>query len=106
MKNSFRSHSHNFWLLCFLCVQGQGANQALLDALSLARNIYKACQGKIPGEDPQAAAMTAFEAEMLERSAVKVQASAEAAKFLHTSVAIQEGNVTRGAANKITETQH
>ena len=38
-----------------------------MDALSLARNIYKACQGKIPGEDPQAAAMTAFEAEMLEK---------------------------------------
>lgn len=35
---------------------------------------------------------------MLDRSAVKVKASAEAAKFLHTEVAIQEGNVTRGGA--------
>ena len=46
--------------------KGQGANQALLDALSLARS--------------------------------KVKAPAEAAQFLHSSVAIQEGSVTRGAA--------
>ena len=55
-------------------------------------------------DDSQAAALADFEAEMLERSAVKVQASADAAKFLHTSVAIQEGNVTRGAASKGAET--
>jgi hypothetical protein len=29
-----------------------------------------------------------------------VQASAEAAHFLHTDVAIQKGNITRGAAAK------
>jgi len=44
------------------------------------------------------AALQQYEEEMLERSAVKVHASAEAAQFLHTDVAIQEGNVTRGAA--------
>lgn len=97
-----RTHRISFFAILFLS-QGQGANQALLDALSLAGNIYKACKGKIQGDDPQAEAMAAFEADMLERSAVKVKASAEAAKFLHTSVAIQEGNVTRGAANKNTE---
>ena len=40
---------------------------------------------------------------MLKRSAVKVKASAEAANFLHTDIAIVEGNVTRGAA---AEQQH
>jgi hypothetical protein len=35
--------------------------------------------------------------DILARSAVKVQASAEAAQFLHTDVTIQESNVTRGA---------
>lgn len=42
--------------------------------------------------------MKEFEVEMLERSAVKVKKSAEAAKFLHSEVAISEGNKTRGAA--------
>jgi len=80
--------------------KGQGANQACLDSLSLATNIYKACK-KDPDKASLVAALSSFETEMLERSAVKVNASAEAAKFLHTSVAIQEGNVTRGAASKI-----
>ena len=76
----------------------------MLDALSLAGSIYKACIGKVQGDgDAQAVALQNFEAEMLERSAVKVQASADAAKFLHTSVAIQEGNVTRGGASKSME---
>jgi 2-polyprenyl-6-methoxyphenol hydroxylase-like FAD-dependent oxidoreductase len=79
-------------------VQGQGANQALIDALSLAGHLYKASRK----QDPLTGALHSFEVEMLERSAVKVKASAEAAKFLHTSVAIQEGNVTRGAAHKDT----
>ena len=41
-----------------------------------------------------------FELDMLKRSAGKVKASAEAAKFLHSEVAIMEGNVTRGRCNK------
>lgn len=80
----------------YFSFQGQGANQALLDALSLAGSIYKAQKrGKSLSE-----AIRSFEAEMLERSAVKVKASAEAAQFLHTEIAIQEGDVTRGAANR------
>eukprot|EP00956_Cyclotella_meneghiniana_P043391 scaffold267948_cov142-Cyclotella_meneghiniana.AAC.1 len=39
-----------------------------------------------------------FEDEMLQRSAVKVKKSAEAAEFLHTELAIKKGNITRGAA--------
>lgn len=73
--------------------KGQGANQALLDALSLARTLYNA-----PAEGSGQQTLREFEAEMLTRSAVKVKASAEAARFLHTDVAIFEGNMTRGAA--------
>ena len=40
-------------------------------------------------------ALNSYESEMLSRSSAKVKASAEAAKFLHTDVAIMEGNVTR-----------
>jgi len=78
--------------------KGQGANQALLDALSLARSLYQsfAVNNDTVVED----VLGKFEEEMMTRSAVKVQASAEAAHFLHTDVAIQEGNVTRGAASK------
>ena len=42
--------------------------------------------------------MSKFEKDMLERAAVKVQSSKDAVKFLHSEVAIMEGNVTRGAA--------
>jgi 2-polyprenyl-6-methoxyphenol hydroxylase-like FAD-dependent oxidoreductase len=69
--------------------KGQGANQALLDALSLARALYR---------EPIDVALSTYANEMLSRSAVKVQASADAAQFLHTDVAIEQGNVTRGAA--------
>lgn len=72
--------------------KGQGANQALLDALSLTRALYASNNIK--------EALTTYKEEMLTRSVVKVKASAEAARFLHTDVAIQKGNVTRGAAAK------
>ena len=76
--------------------KGQGANQALLDALSLVRKLYQAgASGEVGVKD----ALRDFESEMLTRSAGKVKASAEAAKFLHTEVAICPGNMTRGAAN-------
>lgn len=70
--------------------KGQGANQALLDALSLARHLHTS---KI-----LQTAMLRYESEMMERSSVKVKASAEAAHFLHTEVAIEKGDITRGAA--------
>lgn len=101
---------------CMSPFKGQGANQALLDALSLARSLYKALRSASAkdatpsaqhGTTSSAPKMSAvdieqailhYEAEMLERSAAKVKASADAAYFLHTDIAIQEGNVTRGAA--------
>jgi len=41
-----------------------------------------------------------YERSMLQRCEVKVKASAEAANFLHTDIAILEGNCTRGGAAK------
>lgn len=73
----------------------QGANQALLDALSLARSIYRVhCRDGRSLID----ALELYEKEMIDRSSTKVRASGEAAEFLHTEIAIQEGDVTRGAA--------
>jgi len=75
--------------------KGQGANQALLDALSLARSLYRIhCREGRTLEE----ALEHYENEMLDRSAEKVRASSAAAQFLHTDIAIQEGDVTRGAA--------
>ena len=75
--------------------KGQGANQALIDALSLARILYRVhCrEGRSLGD-----ALELYEKEMMDRSSTKVRASSEAAKFLHTEIAIQKGDVTRGAA--------
>jgi hypothetical protein len=71
--------------------KGQGANQALLDALSLARALYR-------NSMTTTESLKEYEMEMLERSAVKVKASADAADFLHSPIAIQRGNCTRGGA--------
>lgn len=83
--------------------KGQGANQALLDALSLSRALYAGAQTDGTTAAAIDTALAGFEQEMLARSAVKVTASAQAAQFLHTDVAIQQGNVTRGAANRATK---
>ena len=89
--------------------KGQGANQALLDAVLLARKIYSVIRTTTNDKNqtiheriPQA--LGEFEEEMIQRSAIKVLKSAEAASFLHSDVAIQVGNVTRGAA--AAKTQH
>ena len=94
--------------------KGQGANQALLDALSLARAIYARFSGskqKEEGQDPTNKriaindALEEYADEMTSRSATKVEASAKAAQFLHTDVAIQKGNVTRGGAAAASEAE-
>ena len=87
--------------------KGQGANQALLDALSLAQSLYTTCCIGENGSEPEsiARALQIYPHEMTARSATKVRASAEAAKFLHTEAAILEGNVTRGAAAAISSVQ-
>lgn len=82
--------------------KGQGANQALLDALALARGISKGCH---PSSHWRKAGMRAsvlreFESEMLKRSATKVKGSAEAAQYLHSASILDEGNGPRGRSPK------
>lgn len=78
--------------------KGQGANQALLDALTLARKIYVNC-----GQNPQwretgirDCVLSDFEEEMARRSASKVEGSAKAAQLLHSEVVLHEGDEPRG----------
>ncbi|WP_194852369.1 FAD-dependent oxidoreductase [Nonlabens antarcticus] len=82
--------------------KGQGANQALLDALSLARMIYKKCRPQSPWKETgiRNCVLKRFETEMLERTASKVKDSAAAAKFLHTDVVLHEGDEPRGRVLK------
>jgi 2-polyprenyl-6-methoxyphenol hydroxylase-like FAD-dependent oxidoreductase len=82
--------------------KGQGANQALLDALKLAREITKKCKPSSNWRETgiRKSVLTDFEAEMLARSATKVKDSAEAAKFLHSEMALHEGNEPRGSVVK------
>ena len=82
--------------------KGQGANQALLDALSLARGIAKGCKSLSHWKKTgiRQSVLTEFESEMLKRSAVKVQDSAKAAEFLHSEIVLHEGDEPRGRCLK------
>ncbi|GMH49245.1 hypothetical protein TrRE_jg8217 [Triparma retinervis] len=74
--------------------KGQGANQGLIDALKLGRimgGVKDWGDGGKMGE-----MLGGFEREMQSRAGVKVAKSREAAKFLHTDVVLEEGDVTRG----------
>ena len=78
--------------------KGQGANQALLDALALARGITRGCAPLSQWREDgiRKRVLTEFEAEMLERSAPKVKDSAAAAEFLHSEIVLQKGYAPRG----------
>ncbi|CAN5490577.1 NAD(P)/FAD-dependent oxidoreductase [soil metagenome] len=82
--------------------KGQGANQALLDALALARSISSACgpfsQWKELGL--RKSVLEEFELEMMDRSAAKVKDSAEAAQLLHSDAVLREGDVVKGRGIK------
>lgn len=82
--------------------KGQGANQALLDALMLAREISKGCRPLSEWRKTgiRESVLTQFESEMLERSAVKVNDSAKAAQFLHSDIVLHEGDAPRGRCIK------
>lgn len=86
--------------------KGQGANQALLDALSLARKIFKGCKSAVHWKKAgiRESVLNEFETEMLKRSAVKVKDSAEAAAFLHSEIVLHEGNEPRGRCLKKKDT--
>lgn len=77
--------------------KGQGANQALLDALTLARGIFKGCKPSSNWRNAgiRESVLKGYESEMLERSASKVQDSAEAAQFLHSEIVLHESDAPR-----------
>ncbi|SBS36528.1 FAD-dependent urate hydroxylase [Marinomonas spartinae] len=82
--------------------KGQGANQALLDALALARDISKGCRPLFQWREAgiRDSVLNEFENQMLERSSIKVQDSAAAAQFLHSEVVLHEANEPRGRSLK------
>ena len=82
--------------------KGQGANQALLDAINLARAIFKGCKSAAHWKKMglRESVLNTFEEEMLQRTATKVEESAEAAKFLHSEIALFEGDEPRGRCLK------
>lgn len=82
--------------------KGQGANQALLDALALARNISIACTflPKWGETGLRETVLTEFEEEMLGRSASKVKDSAEAVELLHSKGVLREGDGPKGRVIK------
>jgi len=83
--------------------KGQGANQALLDALTLARTIVKGVRSNPNWKSTgvRESILNEFEAEMLTRSAVKVKDSADAANFLHSEIVLHEGDEPRGRVLKL-----
>lgn len=82
--------------------KGQGANQALLDALALARSITKGCRPQANWKETgiRENVLNEFEKEMIERTTSKVKDSAAAAQFLHSDVALYKGNEPRGRVLK------
>ncbi|MFC6268867.1 FAD-dependent monooxygenase [Frigoriflavimonas asaccharolytica] len=77
--------------------KGQGANQALLDALNLAKLILKNCKNSDWRKNGiRTSVLNQFEEEMLKRSATKVEDSRNAAEFLHTEKVLIQGNQPRG----------
>ncbi len=78
--------------------KGQGANQALLDSLALARGILKGCKDGTKWKELglRETVLKEFESDMLKRIASKVIGSAEAAKFLHSNIVLHEGDMPRG----------
>ena len=82
--------------------KGQGANQALLDALALARGISRGCRplSQWRKAGVRESVLTKFESEMLDRSASKVKDSARAAQFLHSEIVLHESDGPRGRCLK------
>lgn len=87
--------------------KGQGANQALLDALALARGISLGCRPSSNWREAgvRKSVLNQFELEMLERCGPKVKDSAEAAKFLHSDHVLYEGDEPRGTFLKRKEAE-
>jgi 2-polyprenyl-6-methoxyphenol hydroxylase-like FAD-dependent oxidoreductase len=89
--------------------KGQGANQAILDALALSRaisssNLFVPARAKTANNVATghrrsiAENLRLYEQEMYAKAAEKVQRSRDAAFYLHNESALAEGNVTRAKA--------
>lgn len=78
--------------------KGQGANQALLDALALARGITKGARPYSQWREIgiRNCVLNEFESDMLKRCAPKVTDSAAAVDFLHSETVLDEYNEPRG----------
>ncbi len=78
--------------------KGQGANQALLDALLLARSIWKGCTNTPNWKEIglRKTILEEFENEMLDRSASKVKDSAKACELLHSKDVLRRCNQPKG----------
>lgn len=78
--------------------KGQGANQAILDALALARAIIKGCDVRSNWRQKgiRSAVLNDYELEMITRTSPKVKESAAAAQLLHSEAVLQERNAPRG----------
>ncbi|MGG5507073.1 MULTISPECIES: hypothetical protein [unclassified Myroides] len=76
--------------------KGQGANQALLDALLLARIITKGRVATPWRENGLTTVLNDFEAAMFTRSAEKVKGSTQATQLLHSAFVLEECNQPRG----------
>lgn len=78
--------------------KGQGANQALLDALLLARSIHTVCGAdtRWREEGLRTTVLNTFEKEMMKRAAPKVRDSARAMTLLHSDAVLHEGDEPRG----------
>lgn len=78
--------------------KGQGANQALLDALSLARHLSISCTSFSKWKETglRDIVLNEFEEEMFMRSASKVKDSAEAVEILHSKDVLREDYKPKG----------
>ena len=78
--------------------KGQGANQALLDGIAVAKALRKSdlCGGQVPLHE----ALAGFEEESLRRGARKAIASREAVELLHSEHALVRANITRASASR------
>jgi 2-polyprenyl-6-methoxyphenol hydroxylase-like FAD-dependent oxidoreductase len=78
--------------------KGQGANQALLDAISLSKHLIS-CNLGLRSDLPTA--LRAYEEEMCKRAKEKVLKSRSAAVYLHSEDALAIADITRAKAAEL-----
>lgn len=85
--------------------KGQGANQALLDALHLSKMLISS-EFTSNKKRKIYVALRDFEKDMIQRNEIKVLKSREAARFLHSELGLAAGNITRAKAAEIFAGSH